>query len=84
MKNRLVDKAEVLETFADLYDIFDGHREIQKKLDDTYDNINDLPYIDAIPVEWITNYIYLLWWDEESPERTAIETMVKRWKKSNE
>lgn len=84
MKNRLVDKAQVLETFGDLYDIFDDYRELQRKLDDTYDNINDIPYVDAIPVEWITNYIYLLWGDEEYPERTVIETMVRRWEKSNE
>ena len=81
MKNRLVNKAEVLETFADLYDIFDDYKKIQNKLDDTYNKINDLPCVDAIPVEWITNYIYLLWGDEESPERTVIENMVGWWKR---
>lgn len=99
MKNRLVDKAEVLETLGELYEIFDDSREIQKEIDKIYDKINDLPYVDveckvepyreAIPIEWIKRYIA-----EEGiyPNREllsveqadAIEKMVENWEKENE
>lgn len=38
-----VSKAEVLEIYADLYDVFDDNKEIQKELDKVFDRINELP-----------------------------------------
>lgn len=74
--DRLVDKAEVLERYGELYEIFDDSREIQKEIDKIYDKINDLPYVDveckvepyrdAIPVEWIKKQIEK--WKNWGPE----------------
>lgn len=38
-----VSKAEVLEVYADLYDVFDDNKMIQKELHKVYDKLNDLP-----------------------------------------
>ena len=40
-----VSKADVLETYAELYDIFDDYKEIKKELYKVYDKLNALPYI---------------------------------------
>ena len=40
----LISKAEVLETYADLFDVFDDSPEIRKELCKVYDKINKLPY----------------------------------------
>ena len=37
-----VSKAEVLETYAELYDVFDDYKEIKKELHKVYDKINAL------------------------------------------
>lgn len=83
MKNRLVDKAEVLETLGELYDIFDDYREIQKEIDKIYDKINDLPYIDveekAIPIEWIVN-----WLNKSNRHYCDTDQMLLDWEKENE
>lgn len=85
MKNRLVDKAEVLETFGELYDIFDDSREIQKEIDKIYDKINDLPYIDveekAIPVEWIENKLKCC--DNINAE-IFVKSLIREWEKEDE
>ena len=40
--NDSVSKAEVLEIYADLYDVFNDNKEICKELDKIYDRINEL------------------------------------------
>ena len=93
--DRLVDKAEVLERYGELYEIFDDSREIQKEIDKIYDKINDLPYVDveckvepyreAIPIEWIDGYIKRRAYDENIyAEILFISDMVKEWEKENE
>ena len=42
-----VSKAEVLETYAELYDVFDDYKEIIKELHKVYDKINALPTADV-------------------------------------
>lgn len=37
-----VSKAEVLETYADLYDVFEDNKEICKELHRVYDRLNNL------------------------------------------
>lgn len=85
MKNKLVDKAEVLETFGELYDIFDDYREIQKEIDKIYDKINDLPYVDvevkAIPIEWINNWLNM---GRNAKYFIPMMDMVEKWEKENE
>lgn len=90
MKNRLVDKAEVLETFGELYDIFDDSREIQKEIDKIYDKINDLPYIDVeektIPVEWIKSKIDAILdsYPDGNEETEILCKLLYDWEKENE
>ena len=38
-----ISKADVLETFADLYDVFEDNKAIRKELDKVYDRLNALP-----------------------------------------
>ena len=38
-----VSKADVLETYADLYDVFEDNKAICKELDKIYDRLNTLP-----------------------------------------
>lgn len=40
-----VSKLDVLETFADLYDVFDDSPGIRKELDKIYDRLNKLPCV---------------------------------------
>lgn len=85
--DRLVDKAEVLERYGELYEIFDDSREIQKEIDKIYDKINDLPYVEvkAIPIEWIDGYIKRRANDVNIyAEILFISDMVKKWEKENE
>lgn len=90
MKNRLVDKAEVLETFGELYDIFDDYSEIQKEIDKIYDKINDLPYVDvevkAIPVEWLEMFMrrYKIEGNDEYKLLHFMVTEWEKWEKENE
>lgn len=42
--NDAVSKAEVLETYAELYDVFDDNKNIKNELNKVYDKLNDLPY----------------------------------------
>ena len=46
----LTSKAEVLETYAELFDMFDDSKEICKELCKVYDKIMGLPTIDAVLV----------------------------------
>lgn len=39
-----VSKADVLETYSDLYDVFEDNKAIYKELDKIYDRLNTLPY----------------------------------------
>lgn len=86
MKNRLVDKAEVLEIFGELYDIFDDYKEIQKEIDKIYDKINDLPYIDveekAIPIEFIE--AFKKEFRAVANGKAVIEWLLENWEKENE
>lgn len=44
----LTSKAEVLETYAELFDMFDDSKEICKELCKIYDKISGLPTIDSV------------------------------------
>ena len=45
-----VSKAKVLETYAELYDVFDDYKEIKKELHKVYDKLNALPTADVVEV----------------------------------
>lgn len=49
---RAISKADVLETFADLYDVFEDNKAIRKELDKVYDRLNALPSVTPEP-HWI-------------------------------
>lgn len=59
----LTSKAEVLETYAELFDMFDDSKEICKELCKVYDKIRGLPPIDAVPVVRCKD---CKWWREET------------------
>ena len=79
--DRLVDKAEVLERYGELYEIFDDSREIQKEIDKIYDKINDLPYVEvkAIPIEW---FEWLL--DTMGDGMYNLRAVIKDWERYKE
>lgn len=85
MSNRLVDKAEVLETYAELFEIFDDNGAIQRKLYKIYDKINDLPYVDssaevkAIPVEWVNKWLIRLLENNNYTDYRAVVDMLENW-----
>lgn len=47
----LISKADVLETYAELYDTFEDNRFIRKELNKVYDKLNGLPYAQPEPCE---------------------------------
>ena len=49
----LTTKAEVLETYAELFDVFDDNKEICKELCKVYDKIRGLPTIEPKRGKWI-------------------------------
>ena len=49
----LTSKAEVLETYAELFDMFDDSKEICKELCKVYDKIMGLPTIEPRRGKWI-------------------------------
>ena len=77
--DRLVDKAEVLERYGELYEIFDDSREIQKEIDKIYDKINDLPYVEvkAIPIEWLKRY------EITKGQEVRLQDAINDWEKEN-
>lgn len=46
-----ISKADALETFADLYDVFEDNKAIRKELDKVYDRLNALPSAQPEPCE---------------------------------
>ena len=47
----LISKADVLETYAELYDRFEDNQFIRKELNKVYDKLNGLPYAQPEPCE---------------------------------
>ena len=47
MANDLIRKSDVLETYADLYDIFDDNKTIQEELHKVFDKINNIPVVES-------------------------------------
>ena len=47
----LISKADVLETYAELYDTFEDNQFIRKELNKVYDKLNGLPYAQPEPCE---------------------------------
>ena len=47
MANDLIRKSDVLETYADLYDIFDDNKAIQEELHKVFDKINNIPSVES-------------------------------------
>lgn len=52
-RNDLISKAEVLETYAELYDIFDDNAAIREELHKVYAKINNLKELEA-GQQWIS------------------------------
>ena len=52
MANDLIRKSDVLETYADLYDIFDDNKAIQEELHKVFDKINDISAVEPKRGEW--------------------------------
>ena len=46
----LIDRTDVLETFAELYDVFEDNKEIRKKLHKVYDKLRTLPSVQPEPL----------------------------------
>ena len=53
----LTTKAEVLETYAELFDMFDDNKEICKELCKVYDKIRGLPTIEPKRGKWIRHVL---------------------------
>lgn len=51
----LIRKSDVLETYAELYDIFDDNKAIQEELHKVFDKINDIPTIEPNSSEKLNN-----------------------------
>lgn len=47
MADGLIRKSDVLETYADLYDIFDDNKTIQEELHKVFDKINNIPAVES-------------------------------------
>lgn len=47
MADDLIRKSDVLETYADLYDIFDDNKTIQEELHKVFDKINNIPSVES-------------------------------------
>ena len=47
MADDLIRKSDVLETYADLYDIFDDNKTIQEELHKVFDKINNIPVVES-------------------------------------
>jgi hypothetical protein len=56
-RNDLISKAEVLETYAELYDIFDDNAAIREELHKVYAKINSLKELEA-GKQWISVKVY--------------------------
>lgn len=46
MTDDLIRKSDVLETYADIYDIFDDNKAIQEELHKVFDKINNIPAVE--------------------------------------
>ena len=53
MSDDLIRRSDVLETYADLYDIFDDNKAIQEELHKVFDKINDISAVEPKRGEWI-------------------------------
>ena len=49
----LIRKSDTLETYAELYDIFDDNKAIQEELHKVYDKLNDIPAVEPKKGKWI-------------------------------
>ena len=51
-----ISKADMLETYADLYDVFEDNDQIRKELNKVYDKLNALPFVmpERKKGKWIT------------------------------
>lgn len=45
------------------------------------DNVDEIPTVDAIPIEWIKDFANNIWWEDE---RAVIEDMLEHWEKWDE
>lgn len=50
-KTKLLDIVDVLETYADLYDMFDDNRLVYEALDKVNEELRAIPYVKAIPID---------------------------------
>ena len=54
-----ISKADVLETFAGLYDVFEDNKSIRNELDKVYDRLNALPSVQ--PEQLSDAYMKAVW-----------------------
>lgn len=80
-KINLLDIVDVLETYADLYDIFEDNKFVRKELDKVHEELQAIPYVKAIPVKWIEKYMWRVNTDEEEE---TLRKMIISWEKEND
>lgn len=83
-KTNLLDIVDVLETYADLYDIFDDNKFVCKELDKVNEELRAIPYVKAIPIEWLEKYKRVRGWEVTVTTQNAIDNMLNAWEKENE
>lgn len=91
-KTNLLDIVDVLETYADLYDMFDDNRLVYEALDKVNEELRAIPYVNAIPVEWIVKRInhysdLILTYPNEKEllySQTELISLLEEWEKENE
>lgn len=91
-KTKLLDIVDVLETYADLYDMFDDNRLVYEALDKVNEELRAIPSVKAIPIEWINSYTTGLIFSDDYVDNAdsiddyiyCIKEMVRDWEKENE
>ena len=84
-KTKLLDIVDVLETYADLYDMFDDNRLVYEALDKVNEELRAIPYVKAIPIEWIEKFMNRFRLGMvTSDEYALLHFMLTEWEKENE
>lgn len=77
---RLID-ADVFKTEYENLITWVSHRAEKARLREFIKDIQNQPTVDAIPVEWIRNYVSI--WVSEA-YRNFVLNMITKWEKENE
>lgn len=81
-KTNLLDIVDVLETYADLYDMFDDNRLVYEALDKVNEELRAIPYVKAIPIEWIIKWVKN--WKPYTNVKSDVFYMLEDWEKEND